>query len=100
MTAFRPVKDERVKELYSFEIPSSTEWNTANASDCFRPNLFMDISKTLKLKVKALKGYSSEIRDFPHPRSPDAIEIIAKRRGIEVGLAAAEAFEVVRLIRG
>jgi len=99
LTASRPVKKERLKELYSFEVPSSTEWSAAKISDYFKPNLFIDISNTLKLKVEALKVYSLEVRDFPHPRSPEAIEIIAKRRGIEAGLTAAEAFEIVRLIR-
>jgi LmbE family N-acetylglucosaminyl deacetylase len=63
------------------------------------PILFIDISKTLRLKIEALKEYATEIRDYPHPRSPQAIEVIAKKRGIEVGLIAAEAFEVVRLIK-
>jgi LmbE family N-acetylglucosaminyl deacetylase len=99
MTAFRPIKGERVKEIYSFEIPSSTEWSTPSASSYFMPNYFVDISDTLKTKIEAMRKYSSEIRDFPHPRSPEAIEIISRRWGIQVGTEAAEAFEVVRIIK-
>lgn len=99
ITACRPVKDETVKEIYSFEIPSSTEWNISSSSTYFMPNHFVDISETLKIKINALKQYKSEIKKFPHPRSPEAVEIIAKRWGIQVGLKAAEAFEVVRIIR-
>jgi LmbE family N-acetylglucosaminyl deacetylase len=99
MTAFRPIKGERVKEIYSFEVPSSTEWNAALLSTCFTPNYFVDISDTLKIKIKAMEKYISEIRDFPHPRSPEAIKVISRRWGIQVGTEAAEAFEVVRIIR-
>lgn len=99
MTAFRPIKGEIAREIYSFEVPSSTEWNAPSPTNYFVPNYFVDISKTLETKLKAMKEYKSEIRDFPHPRSLAAIEIIAKRRGIQVGLKSAEAFEVVRFIR-
>ena len=99
MTAFRPIKDESVKELYSFEIPSSTEWNAPSSLTHFMPEYFVDISKTIKLKVRAMKEYKCEIREYPHPRSIESIEIKAKQRGIQVGLEAAEAFEVIRLIK-
>ena len=99
MTAFRPIRGEKAKEIYSFEVPSSTEWNAPLSSTYFMPNCFVDITETLKLKIKALKEYKSEIRKFPHPRSAEAIKTIAERWGIQVGLKAAEAFEAVRIIR-
>jgi LmbE family N-acetylglucosaminyl deacetylase len=98
LTAFRPLKEETVKEIYSFEVPSSTEWNVSS-STCFVPNYFIDVSGSFKTKIRAMKEYKSEIRDFPHPRSPEAIKINAKRRGLQVGLELSEAFEIVRLIR-
>ena len=99
MAACRPTKDESVKEIYSFEIPSSTEWNAPSSLTYFMPDYFVDISKTIKLKVRAMKEYKCEIREYPHPRSIESIEIKAKQRGIQVGLEAAEAFEVIRLIK-
>lgn len=42
--------------------------------------------------------YENEIKDFPHPRSPEAVEANAKNWGIKVGVPFAEAFEVVRII--
>lgn len=99
MTAFRPVKGENAREIYSFEVPSSTEWNMPTSSAYFMPNHFVDISKTLDLKLRAMKEYKSEIRGYPHPRSPEAIKIYAKRWGIQAGLQAAEAFETIRMIR-
>lgn len=98
MTACRPLKDETVRAIYSFEVPSSTEWNSPYRSDYFKPNFFMDISETIPLKMKAMEQYQSEIRTFPHPRSVKGLEIIAQNRGMQVGLLFAEAFEVVRII--
>jgi LmbE family N-acetylglucosaminyl deacetylase len=99
MTAFRPLKGEAVCEIYSFEVPSSTEWNVPTPDVCFSPNCFVDISRTLEIKKKAMKEYKTEVREFPHPRSLKAIEIVAGMRGIQVGTELAEAFEVVRLIK-
>ncbi len=99
MTAFRPLNSEKVREIYSFEVPSSTEWNAPSPHLYFMPNYFVDISKTLALKVKAFKEYKSEVREFPHPRSPESLSIYAERWGIQVGLKAAEAFTVVRITR-
>lgn len=97
LTACRPLRDEKVKEIYSFEVPSSTEWPVDN-SEYFIPNCFVDISESLKTKTEAMKKYKSEIRDFPHPRSRKAIETLARNRGISVGLEYAEAFMVIRKI--
>lgn len=98
LTAFRPLKGERAKEIYSFEVPSSTEWSSSR-DNYFIPNHFVDIKATLKKKINAMKAYKSEIREFPHPRSEAAIEALARIRGTSVGLDCAEAFEVIRQVR-
>lgn len=99
MTATRPVQGESVKEIYSFEVPSSTEWYVPSAESYFMPNVFIDISETIEKKLQALKVYKSEARQFPHPRSPEAVKSIAKRWGSNSGLKYAEAFCLVRLIK-
>ncbi len=96
LTACRPLPGETVKKIISFEVPSSTEWNYPCS---FQPNVYMDISGTLKTKIAAMKAYKSEIRKWPHPRSVEAITILAKKRGVDSGLKAAEAFELVRLVK-
>lgn len=96
ITATRPVKEESVKEIYSFEVPSSTEWNYPQS---FSPNGFFDISKTIQKKLKAMTRYKTELRTFPHPRSLKGIKVIAKNWGMQVGLECAEAFKVVRIIK-
>ena len=93
ITATRPTEDEKVKTIYSFEIQSSTEWNYPLI---FSPNVFFDISKTFYKKINAMSCYKSELRDYPHPRSLEAIELNAKMRGLMVGLKYAEAFQLVR----
>ena len=96
ITATRPLPDERVKQIYSFEVMSSTEWNYPLT---FSPNIFFDISKTIDLKVKAMRKYKTEIREFPHTRSLEGVRLNAKAWGMKVGLKYAEAFKVARMIK-
>ncbi len=99
LTATRPVKGHPVRELYMFEVASSTEWAFQQLSPVFKPNVFVDIEDTLSLKLEGMRLYESETREFPHPRSSEALTAIARRWGSVVGCNAAEAFEAVRLIR-
>jgi len=95
-TATRPMTGKNVSELYAFEVLSSTEWAFSNHTDHFHPNCFVDISGTIEKKVEAFGIYVSENRPFPHPRSCEAILSLAKLRGAQSGLMAAEAFCLVR----
>jgi LmbE family N-acetylglucosaminyl deacetylase len=99
LTATRPVANHCVKELYAFEVPSSTEWTFGQFQPIFQPNIFVDISATLETKVQAMALYESETRLFPHPRSPEALRAIARRWGSAAGMEAAEAFRLVRSLR-
>lgn len=96
VTATRPLPNEAVKEIYSFEILSSTEWNYPTF---FSPNVFFDITETLKSKIKAMTVYSSELEVYPHPRSLEGIELNAKVWGMKIGLEYAEAFKCVRCVK-
>lgn len=92
-TACRPQPGNCVRELLFFEVLSSTDWAFSNF---FEPNLFEDISKTLELKIEALSCYHDELREFPHPRSIEAIKSLASYRGAMSGFVAAEAFKIGR----
>jgi LmbE family N-acetylglucosaminyl deacetylase len=96
LTATRPLPGETVKEIYSFEILSSTEWNYPLS---FSPNIFFNIEDTLKHKLNGMKEYTSELRDYPHPRSLKGIEKNASYWGMRIGKRYAEAFETVRAIK-
>ena len=99
LTATRPVPGQCVKEIYAFEVPSSTEWAFQRLEPLFRPSVFVDITETLETKIEALACYDTETRKFPHPRSAEALRAIAKRWGSVVGLPAVEAFELIRSVR-
>jgi len=94
LTATRPMENCSVKEIYSFEILSSTEWNYPLT---FSPDTFFEIE--IKNKQKAMSIYKSELREFPHPRSLDGIELNAKYWGMRVGKKYIEAFKTVRAIK-
>lgn len=95
--ACRPCYGCPVKEVYLWETPSSTEWSPK--TDLFAPTVYRDITKFVKQKVRALQCYKGELRDYPHPRSPEGIMVVAKYRGLEAGLEAAEAFMPFRVVR-
>ena len=94
LTACRPGTNN-VKEILSFEVPSSTEWNYPIS---FNPNFFVDITTELDKKLKAMACYENESRKFPHPRSTKNLESIARRWGSVSGIIAGEAFEIIRKI--
>lgn len=96
LTATRPMPGGIVKRVYSYEIPSSTEWAFAQFEPRFSPQVFFDIGAHLETKIAAMQIYESEARTFPHPRSPEALRAAAHRWGSTVGLPAAEAFCGVR----
>jgi len=96
MTAARPSSYPFIREIYSFEILSSSEWSLTKR---FNPNYFVDITSHLSKKVDAFKCYSSELNNFPNPRSVEAIKSLAKIRGSEVGIVAVESFEIIRLVQ-
>jgi LmbE family N-acetylglucosaminyl deacetylase len=97
LTACRPVKDTSVKEILSFEVLSSTEWSFSK-TEPFTPNFFVDITNTFDQKIEALKCYETEMCNFPHPRSLEAVGALNKLRGTTVGKDKAEGFVVLRMI--
>ncbi len=96
ITATRPALDESVKEIYSFEVLSSTEWNFPLS---FSPNVFFDISDFLEHKIEAMQEYKMELRKSGHPRSIEGIKLNARAWGIKSGTKYAEAFQAVRVMK-
>ena len=85
--AFRSMPGINFSKIYGFEVQSSTEWSFHMN---FTPNHFVNITETLEEKKSLMSIYEDEIRDFPHPRSHEAIDALAKWRGSIAG------FKVVR----
>ncbi len=100
LVAVRPVGDNEVERVLCYEVASSTEWAPSFTEWAFQPNVFVDITKTLLAKLAAFEAYretfQSEVKNYPHPRSPEAIHIYAQQRGVSVGMHAAEAFVLMR----
>lgn len=97
ITATRPKPNEYVKEVYTYEVLSSSEWNFSADSVA---NVYYEISKeNLDKKIEAMKIFESEIREFPHPRSIKGIITLAEKRGMESSICYAEAFRLVRSLR-
>jgi len=97
VTACRPQPGASVRGLLFFEVPSSTEWQVPGPQS-FLPNYFQDVSTTLARKRESLQAYGAEMRPWPHARSLEAVDHLARWRGASVGVAAAEAFVIGRWI--
>ena len=79
--------------MYAFDTASSTEWAFPRT---FVADTWVDISATLDIKLAAMACYTSELRDYPHPRSLDALRHKALAWGNQQCLEAAEVFMTVR----
>lgn len=100
MVACRPVSGQTVQEVYSYSVPSSTEWNPQNTKNIFTPNIFIDINgEFADKKYAAMGAYHTELREYPHPRSIETLKIFDKAVGLQVGLECAESFVSHRIIR-
>ena len=99
MTSTRPLVDECVKTIITFETPSGTEWRASSDPRHFVPNLFIEVSEqNVDAKIKGIEAYEFEKRPYPHPRSPEALRVQAQRWGIVVGKQYVEAFMIIRSI--
>jgi N-acetylglucosamine malate deacetylase 1 len=90
MVGTRPISS-KIK-VACFETVSSTEWNNKP----FIPNFYVNIENFVEQKIKAFLAYESEVKGFPHPRSPEGIRIMSQKRGMDICIKNAEAFQIVR----
>lgn len=100
VTATRPMTNEGVNTIITFETMSGTEWRASSDPRQFVPNMFVEISKEgLSAKSKAMESYEFERREYPHPRAQKALEIRAQMWGIANGVDMAEAFQIIRTVQ-
>jgi LmbE family N-acetylglucosaminyl deacetylase len=92
VVATRPI-ESCIEAVYAFDTASSTEWAFPRT---FLPDTWVDISATLEQKLAAMACYESEVREYPHPRSLDALRYRARAWGNQHLLDAAEVFMTVR----
>lgn len=95
ITATRPNEKNKV-DVLSCEILSSTGYLRPTN---FEPTLYLNLSKKhLNQKIRALKKYKTEIRNYPHPRSLAAVKALSMIRGTECGSKFAEAYIINKII--
>jgi LmbE family N-acetylglucosaminyl deacetylase len=93
-STFKWFRHSHIRKVMMYETLSETEFNFIDKR-AFSPNVFLDISKYLDDKIDIFKIYSSEIGEFPFPRSEKSLRSLAALRGSQSGYDAAEAFELV-----
>ena len=94
LVATRPT-ESFIETVYAFDTASSTEWAYPRT---FVPDTWIDIGDTLDTKIRAMACYESELREYPHPRSLEALKYRARAWGAQVCLEAAEVFMTVRRV--
>lgn len=99
MVAVRPKHKHKIKRVYAYETLSETGWNIPNQQNEFIPNVYEDITETLKDKLESMRIFKSQLGEFPEARSIGALDALAKYRGAIVGVKAAEAFILIREIK-
>lgn len=99
MVALRPTIVPDLKEILAYETLSETEWNLPTVDNAFIPNVYVDISSTIDIKLDAMKCYGSQLKKFPHPRSLEAIKSLSMYRGSTICVHHAESFMMIRSIK-
>lgn len=94
----RPRNDEGVRAVFAYETLSETNWLAPPITPAFVPNMFVDITDYLAVKLASFACFSSQIKPFPDERSPEAIHALATIRGATVHRQAAEGFMTIRQV--
>lgn len=96
MVALRPVELPNLKAIYAYETLSETEWNIPSADNLFVPSVWVDITNYMEIKLNAMSCYNTQIKEFPNPRSIQAIRALSEYRGSTICRKNAEAFMLIR----
>lgn len=97
LVAARPHQATFPGTILAYETLSETNWNAPYLTPAFMPNVFLDISDTIDLKLAAFAAFKSQVRPAPHERSVEALRALATLRGATIHRPAAEGFVLVRL---
>lgn len=98
LVSARPINNYSIKKIYTYETLSETNWAPQQGGHAFVPNVYVDVTDFLPKKLEALQCFKNQTKLYPHCRSLEAIEALAKYRGSTVGKIYSEAFMVERII--
>lgn len=93
--AYLPASRE-IALVAMYETPTETHLMPASLAPPFTPNHYVEIGAMLDKKLAAWRQYESQQQEGPAPRSPEALTALARWRGAEIGVDAAEGFMIVR----
>tara|TARA_Y200000002_G_C22572741_1_gene617385 strand:- start:396 stop:1058 length:663 start_codon:yes stop_codon:yes gene_type:complete len=89
-------RQKSIEKILTYEVLSETNFNFKDKNNIiFKPNLYIDITKTIKDKINVIKIYKSEFSSHPFPRNIKAIKSQGIIRGSESGFKYAEAFKIL-----
>lgn len=63
----------------------------------YRPQFFVDISKTIDIKIESIRAYKSQYEKFGGEKLIERMIDMAKTQGWAMGYEYAESFEVIRM---
>ncbi len=92
----RPTHNKAPNIVLAYETLSETHWNVGGIEPTFNPDFFIDVSRYIDKKMRALSQYKSQLKNATS-RSPEAATALARFRGSQNGFHFAEAFKVVRI---
>lgn len=95
LKAFR-MKALGTRRVLAYETVSSTEAAVQHPAQAFLPTVFNDITDHFQHKCVVMGHYDSEWQGGLLPRSPSALEALARWRGATVAVQYAEAFVLLR----
>lgn len=87
-----------VRRVLACEVPSETDAVPALPELAFVPNVYVDVSQTLRRKLEIMSLFASEVQAGWMPRGLSALEALARHRGAAIGREFAEAFMLMREI--
>lgn len=96
LVAARPRGASYPRRILAYETVSETNWSAPTLAPAFHPNVFIDISDHLEVKLRAFACFASQCQAFPDERSVEALSALAAVRGSTVTRNAAEAFMLIR----
>ena len=98
LVAARPNGGPPIRRVLAYETVSETNWFAAPLTPAFHPNVYVDIDPYLETKLAAAAEFRTQLKDFPHERSLEALRALAATRGAASGSRSAEAFFLIREI--
>ena len=81
-----------VRRVLAYETLSETHLAPPYLEPAFQPNVFVNITDTIDIKLEAMRAYSSQLQPNNLPRSLAALRALATLRGTHIGVEAGEAF--------